>query len=87
MYSAKSFQLTKEEFNYLLPVLKNKLHQSGSNYYFIANNIEDLSDMLNRLKGHYDNYDELKNMVEYHCAKSGSLNPFRKSIGAAILTN
>lgn len=84
MYSAKSFQLTKEEFNYLLPVLKNKLHQSGNKYYFIANNIDDLSDMLNRLKGHYDNYDELKNMIDYHCSKNGSLNPFRKSIGVVL---
>ena len=50
MYSAKSFQLTKDEFNYLLPVLKNKLHQSGDRCYFTANNIDDLRDILNRLK-------------------------------------
>lgn len=79
-YSAKSFQLTKEEFNYLLPALKNKLTQSGDRYYFISNNIEDLNDMLNRLKGLYDNYDELKNMVGYKCSMQGSLEPFRQSI-------
>lgn len=84
MYSAKSFQLTKDEFNYLLPVLKNKLHQSGDRCYFIANNIDDLTDMLNRLKGHYDNYDELKNMVNYNCSKNGSLNPFRESMGVVL---
>ena len=84
MYSAKSFQLTKDEFNYLLPVLKNKLRQSGDRCYFIANNIEDLTDMLNRLKGYYDNYDELKNMVGYNCSKNGSLNPFRESIGVVF---
>lgn len=81
MYSAKSFQLTKNEFNYLLPVLKNKLRQSGDICYFIANNIEDLTNMLNRLKGYYDNYDELKNMVSYNCSKNGNLNPFRESMG------
>ncbi len=81
MYSAKSFQLRKDEFNYLLPVLKNKLLQSGDRYYVITYNIDDLTDMLNRLKGHYDNYDELKNMVVYQCSIKGSLNPFRESIG------
>ena len=60
MYSAKSFQLTKDEFNYLLPALRNKLHQSGDRCYFISNNIDDLTDMLNRLKAHYNNYDDLK---------------------------
>lgn len=84
MYSAQSFQLNKDEFNYLLPVLKNKLLQSGDRYYFISHNIDDLTDMLNRLKGLYNNYDELKNMVAYHCSKNGSLNPFRESIGVTI---
>lgn len=56
MYSTASFKLTKEEFNYLLPVLKKKLTQ---NYYFIAYNFEDLEDMLSRLKGLYNNYDDL----------------------------
>lgn len=81
MYSSKSFQLTKEEASYLLPVLRNKLYQSGDKYYFIADNIDDLTDMLNRLKGHYDNYNELKNMVTYYCSIYGSLNPFRESMG------
>lgn len=84
MYSSKSYQLTKGEFNYLLPVLKRKLHQSGDRYYFTAYNIDDLTFMLNRLKGFYDNYDELKNMVDYYCSKSGSLNPFRKSMGVVV---
>ena len=84
MYSAKSFQLRKNEFNYLLPVLKNKLHQSGDRCYFTANNIDDLTDMLNRLKGYYDNYDKLKNMVVYNCSKNGSLNPFRESMGVVL---
>jgi hypothetical protein len=84
MYSEKSFQLTKDEFNYLLPALRNKLNQSDDRCYFIANDIDDLTDMLNRLKGHYDNYDELKNMVSYHCSKNGSLNPFRESMGVVL---
>lgn len=80
MYSAKSFQLTKSEFNYLLPVLKNKLHQSSDRYCFISDSIDELADMLNRLKGKYDCYDELKNMAAYHCSKNGNLNPFRESV-------
>ncbi len=84
MYSAKSFQLTKEEFNYLLPVLKDKLLVSGDRHYFISDNIDGLTDMLNRLKGLYDNYDELKNMVGYKCSVEGSLNPFRKSMGVFV---
>jgi len=84
MYSAKSFQLTKDEFNYLLPVLRSKLLQSGDRCYFISNNIDDLTDMLNRLKGLYDNYDDLENMVDYKCSVNGSLNPFRTSIGVVI---
>lgn len=80
MYSAKSFQLTKEEFNYLLPILRNKLHQLSDICYFIADNIDDLTDMLNRLKGYYDNYDELNNMVSYYCLKDGNINPFRIKI-------
>ena len=84
MYSAKSFQLTKDEFNYLLPVLRNKLLVLGDRYYFNSNNIDDLTDMLNRLKGLYDNYDELKNMVDYKCSVEGSLNSFRKSMGVVI---
>ena len=83
MYSAKSYQLTKDEFNYLLPVLRKKLLQRGDKCYFIADNIGDLTDMLNRLKGLYDNYDDLKNMVEYKCSKEGSLKPFRDSVNVA----
>jgi len=84
MYSAKSFQLTKDEFNYLLPVLRSKLLQSGDRCYFISNNIDDLTDMLNRLKGFYDNYNDLGNMVDYKCSINGSLTPFRNSIGVFV---
>lgn len=87
MYSAKSFQLTKDEFNYLLPVLKKKLSQSHYGYYFISYDIDDLTDMLNRLKGLYDNYDELKSMIVYDCSKTDSLNPFRKSMGISVEVN
>ncbi len=80
MYSAKSFQLTQKEFNYLLPVLKSKLLQSGDRAYFISDNIEDLTDMLNRLKGLYDNYKEIKSMLVYECSKYGTLVPFRETI-------
>lgn len=84
MYSAQSFQLNKDEFNYLLPILKNKLHESSGRYFFISYNINDLTDMLNRLKGHYNNYDELKNMVDYKCSTMRSLNPFRESLNCVF---
>lgn len=78
---AKAFSLTKDEFNYLAPALHGKLYQSGDNYHFISHSIEELSDMLYRLKGHYDNFTEgLPNMVAYRCSKNGDLEPFRKAI-------
>lgn len=85
MYSSKSFELLKEEFNYLLPILINKLHTSVDRFYFISNNIDDLTDMLNRLKGYYDNYDDLNSMVVYNCSKNTTLNPFRESICSVVL--
>lgn len=78
MYSQKSFQINKNEFNYLLPVLKNKLRQSGNRYYFISNNIDDLIEMLDRLKGYYNYYDVIENMIIYNCIINSSLNSFRE---------
>lgn len=78
MYSSKSYPLNKNEFDYLLPVLRKNLHQSNDKYCFIANNIDCLEDMLNRLKGLYDNYNEIKKMVVYNCSKDYSLLPFRE---------
>ena len=54
MYSIKSYRLTKEEFNYLLAVLRSKLFNRGDRYYF-NDSSDDLTDMLNRLKGLYNN--------------------------------
>ena len=84
MYSAKSFKLNKDEFDYLLPVLKSKLYESGDKYYFISSNTDDLTDMLSRLKGLYNNYVDLKNMVDYYCFIKGNLNPFRESMGVVV---
>lgn len=84
MYSSKSFRLTEGEFNYLLPALNKRLHQSSQGFFFVANDTSDLEDMLNRLKGHYEKYDELKNMISYRCYRDGSLLHFRESIGASV---
>jgi hypothetical protein len=84
MYSSKSYSLIKEEFNYLLPVLRNKLFNRGDRYYFNGSS-DDLTDMLNRLKGLYDNYDDLKNMISYKCFIECSINPFRSSINVEVL--
>lgn len=81
MYSAKSYQLTKREFDYLLPVLRKKLLYIPHNkYYVISDNIDDLKDILNRLKGLYDNYSDLNSTIVYNCAKYGNLKPFRDSL-------
>jgi len=80
MYSACSYQLTKEEFNYLLPVLRKKLLQRADKHFIITNNTDELEDALNRLKGLYDNYDDIKSMVVYKCHMSKSLAPFRNSL-------
>lgn len=84
MYSLKSYRLTKDEFYYLLAVLRNKLLIRCEEFYFIGSS-NDLEDMLNRLKGLYDNYDDLKNMISYKCFIERSLNPFRSSINVGVL--
>lgn len=84
MYSLKSYRITKEEFDYLLSVLRNKLTTSGNSYYFIGST-DDLEDMLNRLKGMYGNYDDLKNMISYKCFIKCSINPFRISINVHVV--
>lgn len=84
MYSLKSYRLTKYEFNYLLAVLKSKLLTRYEEFYFVGSS-DDLEDMLNRLKGLYDNYDDLKNMISYKCFMERSLNPFRSSINVDVI--
>ena len=81
----RSFRLTRQEYDYLLPVLKSNLLERGDFYYFLSNGCEELEDMLNRLKGLYDNYNDLGNMVVYRCSKFGSLNSFRESIGVTTV--
>jgi len=84
MYSLKSYRLKKEEFDYLLPVLRKKLFNRRDRYYFNGSS-DDLTDMLNRLKGLYDNYDDLKNMISYKCFIQCSINPFRSSINVDVV--
>jgi hypothetical protein len=79
MYSSKSYELSKEEYNYLIPVLRSKLLYSNDRYYFIGSS-DDLSDMLDRLKGWYDYYDELRGVVSYKCFIENSLNYFRNEL-------
>lgn len=76
MYSAKSYKLTVDEYNYLLPVLRVKLLYSNGMHFFIGTS-DELSDMLNRLKGLYDMYDELNSMTGYKCFINANLKPFR----------
>lgn len=82
-YSAKSYKLTEEEYNYLLPVLKKKLYSSNNNYYFVGSH-DDLDDMLDRLKGLYNYYDDYNKIINYKCFKFKSLEPFRNELGVSI---
>jgi len=81
MYSLKSYPLTKEEYNYLLPVLRDKLLYKGEidRHYFCGDG-DELDDMLGRLKGLYDYLDDYNATINYKCFKSGSLETFRNEI-------
>ena len=81
MYSARSYLLTYNERNFLLPVLRKKITSSS---YFIATDDDDLENMLNRLNGLYDYYDEISNTVIYNCFKLKSIQPFREYIGVGF---
>ena len=81
MYSLKSYRLLKDEYNYLLPVLRKNLSNSDDNYYFCGDT-DELYDMLSRLKGLYNYFDNYNGIIDYKCAKSGSLEPFRNEMKA-----
>ena len=79
MYSAKSYRLTKDEYNYLLPVLRSKMLNSNDDYHFIGDT-EDLEDMLNRLRGLYGHFEEHNPTITYNCGKNGNLEAFRNAM-------
>ena len=83
MYSLKSYRLTKDEYNYLLPVLRKNLSNSNDNYYFCGDT-DELYDMLNRLKGLYNYFDSYNGIIDYNCAKSCSLEPFRNKMKVLV---
>ena len=81
MYSLKSYRLTEDEYNYLLPVLRDKLLYKGEidRHYFCGDS-DELFDMLSRLKGLYGYFDTYNGTIDYKCAKTGSLEPFRTEV-------
>lgn len=79
MYSCKSYKLTKAEYSYLLPVLKKHLLNTGRGYYFCGD-MDALDDMLSRLKGLYDHFDEYNPFINYLCFEGASLQPFREKL-------
>lgn len=81
MYSLKSYRLLKDEYNYLLPVLRKNLSNSDGSYYFCGDT-DELYDMLSRLKGLYNYFDSYNGIINYKCAKSCSLEPFRNEMKA-----
>ena len=80
MYSSKCFELKEVEFNYLLPVLINKLTNSNGRYYVIIDDVDQLQDIIERLIGVYENYMKIKSIDVYYCYKYGSLEKFRDKI-------
>ena len=83
MYSLRSYRLTRDEYNYLLPVLRNKLSNSNDNYYFCGDG-DDLDDMLSRLKGLYGYFDDYNSIINYRCFSYNSLEPFRNLMLAVV---
>lgn len=85
MYSLKSYRLTKDEYNYLLPVLRDKLLYKGEidRHYFCGDG-DELDDMLSRLKGLYNYFDDYNAIINYKCFKNGSLEPFRDLMVAVV---
>lgn len=81
MYSTKSYTLTKSEYNYLLPVVRDKLlYRAATDKYYLIVDTDDISDALNRLKGLYNFYDKLPDILLYRCFKDCSLDEFRKYV-------
>jgi DNA-directed RNA polymerase subunit RPC12/RpoP len=84
-YSAKSYILTKEEYNYLLPALGRKMNTRNDRYCIIASSTDGLEDILNRLKGLQDNYNEdpISTAIIFECFKAGSIEAFREGYADA----
>jgi len=79
MYSAKSYEILKKEYNYLLPILRSKLLQRNNKYYFVGT-ADELTYMLNIIKALYDYYIEIKSIIVYKCFKEGSICLFRNEL-------
>lgn len=80
MYSDRTYKLTKDEYNYLLPTIYNKYllsYPELETYYIFG---LDLEDILNRLKGLYNYYSELPSILSYKCFTKYSLKEFRDFI-------
>jgi len=76
MYSDRSYLLHEGEFNYLLPAIKKQLSQSNGMFYVMVNS-DNSDDLLNRLKGYYDYFDEIPYKVCRSVFRDRSLTAFR----------
>lgn len=77
-YSIDFYRLTKEEYNYLLPVLRDKLlYRAETDKYYFCGDWDELEDMLSRLKGFYGCFNDYDAISIYECFKNGNLKPFR----------
>lgn len=82
MDSVKSYRLTKEEYNYLLPAIsRNKLlYRGNANDYSLIVDEDDLEDVLNRLQGFYGRFDMLPIFLSYKCFRASNIDSFRRFV-------
>lgn len=76
-YSTTGYILTKHEYNYLKPAIPKLVNEMSGRYYLTCD-LDDLSDSLDRLKGMYDNWDEIPNKIVKNCYATKSITPFRE---------
>lgn len=77
-YSINFYRLTKEEYNYLLPVLRDKLLYRGkTDKCYFCGDWDELKNMLSRLKGLYGYFDDYDALIDCKCFVNENLEPFR----------
>jgi len=79
-YSARSIEITEDEYNYLLPAIPKILLKSGNQYFIIVDGSEELKNTMVRMTGLYDRYIDLPENFVRHCFKFKTLEPFRNNI-------
>jgi len=84
-YSVRAVRLEEQEYNYLLPALRNKIGYSGGQHFVIVDDTEELEGVMTRLTGLYDRFEDLPDRLVWDCFKGRTLEPFREAVrGSAV---